>query len=60
MNEGLAEKVLFDGEADEYASIINDYPISHNDCITILKVAAKLKRLGYSNDLLIERMKHNN
>jgi hypothetical protein len=56
MNKGLAEKVLFEGEADVYASIINDYPISHDDCIEILKVVAKLKSLGYSNKLIINRL----
>jgi hypothetical protein len=56
MNEGLAEKVLFKGEDDEYASIINDYPICHDDCIDILKVAARLKSIGYSNELIISRM----
>lgn len=59
MNEGLAEKVLFEGEADEYASIINYFPISHDDCITILKVAAKLKSVGFSNEFIIQRMRHN-
>lgn len=57
VNEGLAKKVLFEGEADEYAAIINDYPISHDDCLEILKVVAKLKSVGYSNELIIERMR---
>lgn len=57
MSKGLAEEVLFKGEADEYASIINDNPISHDDCIEILKVVAKLKSMGYSNNLIIDRLK---
>lgn len=56
MNKGLAEKVLFEGEADNYAAIINDYAISHNDCMEILKVVARLKNVGYSNDLIIARL----
>lgn len=56
MENGFAKKVLFEGEADEYASIINDNPISHDDCIKILKAVAKLKRLGYSNKLIIDRL----
>jgi hypothetical protein len=57
MKEGLTEKVLFKGEADEYASIINDNPISHDDCISILKVAVKLKSIGCSNELIINRLR---
>lgn len=56
MSKGLAEKVLFEGEADAYASIINDYPVGHDDCIEILKVVAKLKSHGYSNELIIRRL----
>jgi hypothetical protein len=56
MNNGLANKVLFEGEIDEYASIINDYPISHDDCIKILKLAAKLKNVGYSTEMIMDRL----
>lgn len=58
LNKGLSEKVLFDGEADDYAAIINDYPICHDDCVKILKTAARLKSVGYSNEQIIERMTH--
>lgn len=51
-----ANKVLFEGEADEYAGIIAHYPICHDDCMDILRVAAKLKSVGLSNQKIIERM----
>lgn len=51
-----AMDVLFEGEADEYADILAHYPICHDDCIDILKVAAKLKSIGFSNQKIIERM----
>ncbi|MFD0587693.1 hypothetical protein ACFQZE_06735 [Paenibacillus sp. GCM10027627] len=38
--EAKASKVLFEGEADEYAQIINAYPICHDDCMQILRVIA--------------------
>ncbi|MCY7911204.1 hypothetical protein MOB65_20320 [Bacillus inaquosorum] len=56
MSKSLAEKILFEGQAAEYASIIENNTISHEDCIEILKVVAKLKGLGYSNKLLIDRL----
>lgn len=51
-----ATSILFEGEADEYASVINDYPISHKDCLEILKAAAVLKGKGISTEVLIDRM----
>lgn len=56
MKQNLAEKVLFEGEADEYALIIKDYPICHNDCMEILKAAALLKGSGFSNKLILDRL----
>lgn len=56
----MESTVLFKGEADEYASIINSNPISHDDCIEILKEVANLKRLGYSNKLIINRIRNTN
>jgi hypothetical protein len=56
MNKDMAEKVLFEGEADEYAAIIKDYPISHDDCIKILKLASKLKSVGYSTEMIMDRL----
>ncbi|QRV11391.1 hypothetical protein JR311_20430 (plasmid) [Bacillus velezensis] len=56
MSKSLAEKILFEGEADEYASIIENNQISHDDCIEILKAVAKLKGTGLSNKILIDRL----
>lgn len=57
MKEGLAKQVLFEGEYDEYASIIDNHPICHDDCIEILKVVAKMKTMGLSNELIISRLR---
>lgn len=54
----IANKVLFEGESDEYAAIINDYPISHDECIKILKVAARLKSVGYSSEMIIDKLRY--
>ncbi|MNH75634.1 hypothetical protein D3C73_278830 [compost metagenome] len=51
-----ANEVLFEGEADEYAGIIAYYPICHDDCMEILRHAARLKSVGFSNKKIIERM----
>ncbi|MBX4152225.1 hypothetical protein [Paenibacillus lautus] len=62
MNDRLkadASKVLFDGEADEYAGILAHYPICHDDCIEILRHVARLKSVGFSNEKIIERMLYN-
>ena len=36
-------EVLFENEANENAQIISRYPITHDDCITILKVIGEVK-----------------
>lgn len=56
MSKSLAGKILFEGQAAEYASMIENNSISHDDCIEILKVVVKLKGLGCSNKLLIDRL----
>lgn len=51
-----AKDVLLEGEADEYAQIINAYPICHRDCVEILRWAARLKGDGLSNEIIINRL----
>ncbi|MGM1044801.1 MAG: hypothetical protein ACQEXX_01505 [Bacillota bacterium] len=47
---------LLDSEIKEYVDILTHYPICHDDCIEILKFAARLKSIGFSNQKIIERM----
>lgn len=56
MIKGLADKVLFEGEADEFAEIINLNAICHDDCMEILKVVASLKNEGKSNKNIIDTL----
>lgn len=51
-----AEEVLFEGQADEYAQMIASYPMCHEDCIEILRVVAKFKSDGISNETIINRL----
>ncbi|TVX93034.1 hypothetical protein [Paenibacillus agilis] len=47
--EGLADMVLSEGQADEYARLLNDYPICHDDAIAILKaVAVVMSQRGFN------------
>lgn len=56
MIKGLADKVLFEGEADEYAEIIDLNVICHDDCMEILRVVASLKNKGKSNKIIIDKL----
>ncbi|MFS0643738.1 hypothetical protein [Siminovitchia sp. 179-K 8D1 HS] len=56
---GLASKVLFEGQADEYAEIINHNAICHEDCVEVLKAVAKLKNTGHSNESIINKLLRN-
>lgn len=54
--DAYAKDILFEGEADEYAQIINAYPICHQDCVEILRWVARLKGDGLSNEMIINRL----
>lgn len=51
-----AKDVLFKNQDDEYAQIIASYPICHEDCIEILKVAALLKDRGLDTITITAKM----
>lgn len=59
MKKETSKEILFEGEADEYAQIISRYPISHDDCIAVLKVIAEVKlRTAFSGERMADDIKN--